>query len=107
MTELDFPSVRYGTHEMARVAGAEVVSVASDDGIGVDIDRLLAAIDERTRLVAVSHVLFKSAFVMDAQRICDRAHQVGALVCLDAFSNGCVAGQGDASCTYRPRSGTA
>lgn len=85
MTDLDFPSIRYGTHELARVAGAEVVSVRSDDGIGVDIDSFLAAIDERTRLVAVSHVLFKSAFVMDAERICRRAHDVGALVCLDAF----------------------
>ena len=85
MTDLDFPSIRYGTHEMARVAGAEVISVQSDDGIGVDIDRLLAAIDERTRLVAVSHVLFKSAYVLDAARICKRARDVGALVCLDAF----------------------
>ncbi|MGI9141163.1 MAG: aminotransferase class V-fold PLP-dependent enzyme [Gemmatimonadaceae bacterium] len=85
MTDLDFPSIRYGTHEMARTAGAQVISVPSDDGIGIDIDRLLEAIDERTRLVAVSHVLFKSAFVMDAGRICRRAHEVGALVCLDAF----------------------
>lgn len=85
MTELDFPSVRYGTHEMAKRAGAEVVSVPSDDGIGIDVERLLEAIDERTRLVAVSHVLFKSAFVLDAARICRRAHEAGALVCLDAF----------------------
>ncbi|MGI8620097.1 MAG: aminotransferase class V-fold PLP-dependent enzyme [Gemmatimonadaceae bacterium] len=85
MTELDFPSIRYGTHELARKAGAEVVSVRSDDGIGIDSERLLQAIDERTRLVAVSHVLFKSAFVQDAARICQRAREVGALVCLDAF----------------------
>lgn len=85
MTDLDFPSVRYGAHEMARAVGANVVSVPSEDGISIDIDRLLAAIDERTRLVAVSHVLFKSAFVMDVARICARAREVGALVCLDAF----------------------
>lgn len=85
MTALDFPSVRYGTHEMARKLGAEVVSVPSDDGIGIEIERLLEAIDERTRLVAVSHVLFRSAFVMDAARICRRAREVGALVSLDAF----------------------
>ncbi len=85
MTELDFPSVRYGSHEMARKLGAEVVSVPSDDGIGIEIDRLLEAIDERTRLIAVSHILFKSAYVMDAERICRRAREVGALVSLDAF----------------------
>lgn len=85
MTDLDFPSVRYGAHEMARPAGAQVITVPSDDGIGIDIERLLETIDERVRLVNVSHVLFKSAFVMDSDRICRRAHEVGALVCLDAF----------------------
>jgi kynureninase len=51
----------------------------------IDTGRLLGAIDERTRLVAISHVLFRSAFIMDAEAICRRAHEVGALVSLDAF----------------------
>ena len=85
MTDLDFPSVRYAFAEMAQRLGARVVSVRSDDGIGIDLDRLLAAIDERTCLVAVSHVLFRSAYLMDADAICKRAHQMGALVSLDSF----------------------
>jgi kynureninase len=62
-----------------------VVTVPADDGIGIDLDRLLAAIDERTRLVAVSHVLFRSAYLMDVDAICRRAQEVGALVSLDSF----------------------
>lgn len=85
MTELDFPSVRYAYAEMAERLGARIVVVRSDDGITIDREKLLAAIDERTRLVAVSHVLFRSAFLMDADAICTRAHQVGALVSLDSF----------------------
>jgi len=85
MTELDFPSVRYAYAEMAQRLGARVVSVRSEDGIGIDIDRLLRAIDERTRLVSVSHVLFRSAYLMDVDAICRRAHEVGALVSLDSF----------------------
>jgi kynureninase len=85
MTELDFPSVRYAFAEMAERLGARVVVVPSDDGISIDKEKLLAAIDERTRLVAVSHVLFRSAFLMDANAICKRAHEVGALVSLDSF----------------------
>jgi kynureninase len=85
MTELDFPSVRYAFAEMAQRLGARVVVVPSDDGISIDKERLLAAIDERTRLVAVSHVLFRSAYLMDANAICNRAHDVGALVSLDSF----------------------
>ena len=85
MTELDFPSVRYAFAEMAQRLGARVVVVPSDDGISIDQEKLLAAIDERTRLVAVSHVLFRSAYLMDANAICKRAHEVGALVSLDSF----------------------
>lgn len=85
MTELDFPSVRYAYEEMARRLGARVRVVKSDDGLTIDLEKLLSAIDERTRLVAVSHVLFRSAFLMDAEAICARAHEVGALVSLDSF----------------------
>jgi kynureninase len=85
MTELDFPSVRYVYDSLAKRLGARIIAVPSEDGIGVDTDRMLAAIDERTRLVAISHVLFRSAFIMDAEAICRRAHEVGALVSLDAF----------------------
>ena len=85
MTELDFPSVRYVYDGLAKRLGARIVVVPSDDGIGIDTERLLAAIDDRTRLVAISHVLFRSAFIMDATAICRRAHAVGALVSLDAF----------------------
>src|SRR5690242_3932846 len=85
MTELDFPSVRYVYDRLATRLGARIVVVPSDDGITIDLDRLLAAIDERTCLVAISHVLFRSAFIMDAASICRRAHDVGALVSLDAF----------------------
>ncbi len=85
MTELDFPSVRYMYAEVAQRLGARVVVVKSDDGISIDQQKLLAAIDKRTRLVAVSHVLFRSAYLMDADAICKRAHEVGALVSLDSF----------------------
>jgi kynureninase len=85
MTALDFPSVMYAYAALAKRFGARIEIVESDDGITIDEDRLLSAIDERTRLVAVSHVLFKSAFINDATRICRRAHEMGALVSLDAF----------------------
>ncbi len=85
MTEMDFPSVRYAHDALAKKFGARIVVVPSDDGISIDKDRLLAAIDERTRLVSISHVLFKSAFINDADAICEHAHRMGALVSLDAF----------------------
>ena len=85
MTALDFPSVRYTVEALGRRLGARIVVVPSEDGATIDEQRLIEAIDERTRLVAVSHVLFRSAFVIDADAICRRAHAMGALVSLDAF----------------------
>ncbi|MEO7217010.1 MAG: aminotransferase class V-fold PLP-dependent enzyme [Gemmatimonadaceae bacterium] len=85
MTELDFPSVRYAYEKLVRRFGGRVVVVPSDDGLSIDQERLIAAIDERVRLVCVSHVLFKSAFIMDADAICAHAHSVGAMVSLDAY----------------------
>jgi kynureninase len=55
------------------------------DGITLDLERLLDAIDDRTRLVAISHVLFRSAYVVDVAAVCRKAKEVGALVSLDAF----------------------
>ncbi len=85
MTELDFPSVRYAIEQLAPKLGARVVVVPSRDGIGIDQEALHAAIDERTALVAVSHVLFRSAYIIDADRLCAHAHAMGAVVALDAY----------------------
>jgi kynureninase len=75
--EGNFPSVRY-LYQAAR--GAEVV-VAPDDGGVVD------AIDERTLLVPVTHVLFKTGEIQDVEAIVARAHEAGALVVLDAYQS--------------------
>jgi len=85
-TELNFPNVMY-LAEGERRRGAEIVVVPSDDGIGVPTERLLAAIDERTRLVPVSHTLFRSAFVQDAAAIARRCHEVGAVLLLDVYQS--------------------
>lgn len=85
MTDLDFPSVRYVYDGLATRLGARIVAIPSDDGIAIDTQRVLDAIDERTKLVAISHVLFRSAYIMDVDAICRRARDVGALVSLDAF----------------------
>lgn len=85
MTDQDFPSVRYVFDRLATRLGAEIVVVPSEDGLSVNVERLLEAIDERTALVAISHVLFKSAYIMDVAAICAHAHRMGALVSLDAF----------------------
>ena len=83
---LNFPSNFYLFHGLER-QGARLVNVESPDGLTVPLENLLAAIDEETRLVSVSHVLFRSAFVQNLAAIVKRAHEVGALVMADLYQS--------------------
>jgi len=75
--EGNFPSVRYLYQAQPEL---EVVVVPEGESI-VD------AIDERTLLVPVTHVLFKTAEIQDVDAIVQRAHEVGAHVVLDAYQS--------------------
>src|SRR5690606_36184768 len=80
-----FPSVYYVLRGMLP-PHMELHRVASDDGgISVSVEKIIDAIDERTLLVPVSHVLFRSAYILDVQAIIEKAHRVGALVILDGY----------------------
>jgi len=84
--DLNFPSVMYFWEAQKR-RGARVHMVKTEDGIHVPLERLLAAIDEETLLVPISHVIFRSSFVQDARAIIEKAHRVGAKVVLDTFQS--------------------
>lgn len=84
--EINFPSNLYLFHAIEGT-GAKITPVRSDDGLTVPLERLLGAIDERTRLVSISHVVYKSAFVQDLRPIIERAHEVGALVLVDLYQS--------------------
>jgi kynureninase len=84
--ELDFPTVLYVYQAQSRL-GARVHTVASEDGMTIPLEAFLAAIDEETLLVPVSHVIFKSAAVQDLVAIVKRAHAVGALVVADLYQS--------------------
>ena len=84
LTELEFPTNMYLFEGFARY-GAEIVYVPSSNRISNDADRLLAAIDERTVLVPLSYVLFRSSCIQDARAVIEKAHAVGAHVILDVY----------------------
>jgi len=82
----NFPSNLYQCHALERL-GAQVVTVPSEDGIGVPLERMLAAIDGETLLVFVSHVLFRSSFVQELAAITRHAHEMGAMVLADIYQS--------------------
>jgi kynureninase len=83
---LQFPTVSYVWQAEQR-RGAECVLVPSKDGITIDTEAMIDAIDERTIAVPMSHVVFSSAYIQDAKRICQKARQVGAHVVLDCYQS--------------------
>jgi kynureninase len=83
---MHFPSILYLLDGL-RAQGAEVVVVPTDDGVAVDTERLVEAIDERTAFVNVSHVLFKSAYVHEIAAIAAKASRVGAVTVVDGYQS--------------------
>jgi kynureninase len=75
--EANFPSVRYLYQAQP---GLEVLAV--EDGAAV-----ADAIDERTLLVPISHVLFKNGEIQDLEPILRRAREMGAYVVLDCYQS--------------------
>jgi len=83
---LNFPSNDYIYHGLKK-QGAEVVQAASPDGLTMPLENMLAAIDERTQLVSVSHVAFRSSYIQDLAAITQKAHAVGAKVIADLYQS--------------------
>ena len=84
VTSLDFPTVAY--QWLARAAeGIEVVVVESLDGIGVPVDAIVRAVDDRTALVATSHVYFTSGAIQDVRALGEAVHRKGAMLLVDGY----------------------
>src|SRR6185295_9929956 len=84
VTSLEFPTVAY--QWLARAAdGVELVVVESPDGVGVPVDAIARAIDDRTALVATSHVFFTSGAIQDVRALAEAAHRRGALLLVDGY----------------------
>ena len=81
---LQFPSLGYVWTAWER-AGARTVRVPTDDGRTIPTERICAAITERTAVVLLSHAYYQSGVVIDVPTIVGRAHELGALVVLDAY----------------------
>jgi kynureninase len=83
---MDFPSMIY-LYRAHEALGFELSLVAPEADFSIRTDRFLDAIDDETVVVALSHVLFRSSYIMDVAPIVERAHRHGAVVVLDAFQS--------------------
>lgn len=90
LSEMDFPTNHYVWRAQQK-RGAKLDIVRSPDGIRLDIDDLIAPIDDQTSIVNVNRVLFESSWIVDLPPIVEAAHAAGALVVVDDFHGaGCL-----------------
>ena len=85
-SDLEFPSIPFIVRAFERY-GAVPIVVPSRDGATIEVDDVVRAIDERTQVVCLSHATFTTGAVLDLEPIVRRAHEVGALVALDAYQS--------------------
>ncbi|MDT8367755.1 MAG: aminotransferase class V-fold PLP-dependent enzyme [Longimicrobiales bacterium] len=81
-SELDFPTLAYQFRVKPEI---ELVPLRSPDGIGIDLDQYADAVDERTRMIATSHVFYATGFIQDIGAIAEIAHRAGAWCVIDGY----------------------
>jgi selenocysteine lyase/cysteine desulfurase len=85
---LDFPTVG---HQWLSRPGFEVEFVPSLDGMTIPPEAFAERIDERTALVATTHLFYTTGYLQDVRAIADAAHAKGALCVIDGYQTcGCV-----------------
>jgi kynureninase len=79
----NFPSDLYVLQGLADERGRRLERVASRDGIHIETEDILRAVDADAALVCLSLAAFKSGFLYDGAEITRRAQAAGALVLWD------------------------
>lgn len=80
LSDLEWPSHRY----LLERWGLDVTVIPSD-GVHLDTQQLVDAIDPRTLLVPISHVTFRSSHINDVAAVSSRAREVGAVSLVDGY----------------------
>ncbi len=86
--ELDFPTIG---HQWLSRPAYEVEFVPSRDGMTIPPSAFAERIDDRTALVATTHLFYTTGYLQDVRAIADAAHAAGALCLIDGYQTcGCV-----------------
>jgi selenocysteine lyase/cysteine desulfurase len=84
ISDFEFPTIGQITHAQELV-GRKVEHVAAAPDATIPLERLAEAIDDETGLVCITYVCFRNGTKTDVKEVIRRAHEVGALVLVDAF----------------------
>jgi len=85
ITNVEYPANRYPWEHVSRTRGVELVEVAQRDDWRIHVDDVVAAIDGKTKVVALSATQFASGHRIDLRPIAEAVHAVGGYLCVDAI----------------------
>lgn len=86
ITNVEYPANRYPWEDLKRL-GVELIEVEQQADGRIDVDDVLEAITDRTRVVSISHVQYASGFRIDLRPIADMVHRAGGYLCVDAIQS--------------------
>lgn len=86
ITDVEYPANRFPWTNLKQL-GVEVVETKQRPDFRIDVDDVIDLINDRTRVVSLSHVQFGSGFKTDLKPIADAVHAVGGLLCADAIQS--------------------
>ncbi len=84
INDLEYPANVFPWLYQGNLHGVEVRIVRSKNG-RLSLPEMIAAIDRRTRVLAVSHVEFGTGFRNDIEALTTAIHKMGGLICVDAI----------------------
>jgi kynureninase len=79
----NFPTDRYIVESVAAETGSAVRWISPDPASGVQAEEVLGVLSDRTAVVLLSHIAYKSAYLADMAAITVAAHEAGALAFWD------------------------
>jgi selenocysteine lyase/cysteine desulfurase len=83
--DFTFPTVAQIWHAQER-RGAEVIHVPATENM-IPLERFAETINERTKIVSISHVCFRNGSRNDVPAIVELAQQKGAMILVDSFQS--------------------
>ncbi|MEM6856196.1 MAG: aminotransferase class V-fold PLP-dependent enzyme, partial [Planctomycetota bacterium] len=86
ITNVEYPANRYPWEDLKR-QGVELFEVPQSADGRIDVERVCDAINDRTRVVSLSHVQYASGFRIDLKPVSDMVHRAGGYLCVDAIQS--------------------
>jgi selenocysteine lyase/cysteine desulfurase len=86
ITNVEYPANRYPWQNLT-ARGIELREVAQQPDGRIDVEDVCGAINDRTKVVSISHVQYASGHRIDPRPIAETVHQAGGYLCLDAIQS--------------------